>query len=244
MRDRDGNVSLWLGSTTEIHEQKRTEEELRRANKDLEQFAYSASHDLQEPLRGVKIYSELLAMQYRDKLEGEGLDYLEFLMSGGHSHVEMLVRDLLTYTRVNDGHSRTIHRRVAMFADRRSPIWRGSLKRAVRRSMPIPSAIGTGARYASATAFQNPVGNAVKYRRPNVPPGGADRGAPARGELAVLGERQRYRHRAGIPKSDLFGLFKRLHSGDEYSGTGIGLALCFQDSGAISWTHLGRIRAR
>src|SRR5262249_5936402 len=60
MFGEDGKVTMWIGSDTEIHDQKQIEEDLRRANLDLEQFAYSASHDLQEPLRGVKIFSELL----------------------------------------------------------------------------------------------------------------------------------------------------------------------------------------
>src|SRR6202012_4685130 len=97
MRDRDGKVGMWIGSTTDIHEQKRTEEQLRRANHDLEQFAYSASHDLQEPLRGVKIYSELLETHSRELLSGEALQYLKFLRTGA-TRMEMLVRDLLAYT--------------------------------------------------------------------------------------------------------------------------------------------------
>ncbi len=61
MRDADGNISMWIGSNTDIHEQKEKEEELRRANDDLQQFAYSASHDLQEPIRNVAVYSEIVA---------------------------------------------------------------------------------------------------------------------------------------------------------------------------------------
>jgi len=68
----DGTVMMWIGSSTEIHEQKHTEEELQRANQDLEQFAYAASHDLQEPLRGIKIYSELIARNYESGLDRTG----------------------------------------------------------------------------------------------------------------------------------------------------------------------------
>ena len=59
---------LWIGSSTEIHEQKEKEEELRRANDDLQQFAYSASHDLQEPIRNVAVYSEIVAKRYHRRL--------------------------------------------------------------------------------------------------------------------------------------------------------------------------------
>ena len=64
MRDASGNISMWIGSSTDIHEQKEKEEELRRANEDLQQFAYSASHDLQEPIRNVAVYSEIVAKRY------------------------------------------------------------------------------------------------------------------------------------------------------------------------------------
>ena len=63
MRDANGNISMWIGSSTDIHEQKEKEDELRRANDDLQQFAYSASHDLQEPIRNVAVYSEIIVAQ-------------------------------------------------------------------------------------------------------------------------------------------------------------------------------------
>ena len=64
MRDADGNISMWIASNTDIHEQKEKEEALRRLNDDLQQFAYSASHDLQEPIRNVAVYSEIVADAY------------------------------------------------------------------------------------------------------------------------------------------------------------------------------------
>ena len=82
---------------TDVTARKRAEAELLRANQDLEQFAYSASHDLQEPLRSVKIYSELLAHRFGDKLEGEARHFLDFVSSGA-TRMEMLLRDLLAYT--------------------------------------------------------------------------------------------------------------------------------------------------
>ena len=83
----------------DITERKRAENELRRANQDLEQFAYSASHDLQEPLRTIKIYSELLADSLGTVVEGETAEYLDFLQSAA-TRMEILVRDLLAYTQV------------------------------------------------------------------------------------------------------------------------------------------------
>ena len=90
MRDAAGNISMWIGSNTDIHEQKEKEEELRRANDDLQQFAYSASHDLQEPIRNVAVYSEIVAKRYHDQLDADGRQFLGFLTrrrpAFGHAH--------------------------------------------------------------------------------------------------------------------------------------------------------------
>ena len=98
MRDADGNISMWIGSNTDIHEQKEKEEELRRANDDLQQFAYSASHDLQEPIRNVAVYSEIVAKRYHDVLDADGQQFLGFLTEGGR-RLATLINDLLAYTR-------------------------------------------------------------------------------------------------------------------------------------------------
>ena len=98
MRDVAGNISMWIGSNTDIHEQKEKEEELRRANDDLQQFAYSASHDLQEPIRNVVVYSELISRRYHEQLDADGEQFLGFLTEGGQ-RLATLIRDLLAYTR-------------------------------------------------------------------------------------------------------------------------------------------------
>ena len=224
MRDRDGKVGMWIGSNTEIHEQKRVEEELRRANHDLEQFAYSASHDLQEPLRSVKIYSELLEMNCRNKLSGEALEYLDFLRSGA-TRMEMLVRDLLAYTRSSplDEPAEMVNSRQcldAALASLASAIAEGGAKILVD-DLPTVSINATHLQQL----FQNLVGNAIKYRRPGVQ-------AEVRISAQRLEESWRFSVRdngIGIEsqyRERIFGLFKRLHSSQEYSGTGIGLAIC------------------
>ena len=85
-------------SNTDIHEQKEKEDELRRANEDLQQFAYSASHDLQEPIRNVAVYSEIVAKRYHGLLDPDGRQFLGFLTEGGR-RLATLIDDLLAYTR-------------------------------------------------------------------------------------------------------------------------------------------------
>ena len=99
VRNAEDKIVKWFGTCTDIEEQKRAQDDLRRANEDLEQFAFSASHDLQEPLRGVKLCSELLATRHGEEVSGEARTLLTFVHNGA-TRMDMLVRDLLTYTQV------------------------------------------------------------------------------------------------------------------------------------------------
>jgi light-regulated signal transduction histidine kinase (bacteriophytochrome) len=209
---------------TDVTERKRAQAELLRANQDLEQFAYSASHDLQEPLRTVKIYCELLAQRHGEKLDGSARQFLEFVTSGA-SRMEMLVRDLLAYTQSGQLDLPT----ATTDSDE---AFRGALANLAGAMEE------TGARVTSQPLppirihktqlqqlFQNLIGNSIKYRRPDVPPvvrvsvrcdndmwlfSVSDNGLGIEAEF----------------KERIFGLFKRLHTNDQYSGTGIGLAIC------------------
>jgi PAS domain S-box-containing protein len=224
VRDADGNIVKWFGSSTDIDDQKRVEDDLRRANQDLEQFAFSASHDLQEPLRSVKIYSELLASTYRTGLDDQALEFLSYMRSGA-TRMEMLVRDLLTYTQ------------ATKFEDSAEPSEAGealtialaNLAGAISETGaeitadPLPSLRVHAAHLQQL--FQNLIGNAIKYRSPDRTPA-VHITAERRGEhwtFAVadngIGIDSEYREK-------IFGLFKRLHTNDQYSGTGIGLAIC------------------
>jgi signal transduction histidine kinase/FixJ family two-component response regulator len=209
---------------TDVTARKRAEAELLRANEDLEQFAYSASHDLQEPLRSVKIYSELLAQRLGGELEGDARDFLRFVTSGA-TRMEMLLRDLLAYTQAGQMD------RPATPADANEALSSAlaNLDGAIRASGAQVTSEGLPPVCVHATQlqqlFQNLVGNAIKYSRPNTPPV-INIAARREGESWLfsvsdngLGIEAEYKER-------IFGLFKRLHTGDEYSGTGIGLAIC------------------
>src|SRR6185437_13535906 len=99
VRDNSGKAIALSVIARDFTKRKRAENDLRRANQDLEQFAYSASHDLQEPLRTIKIYSELLTGRLGSTVEAESAEFLEFLRTAA-TRMEQLVRDLLAYTQI------------------------------------------------------------------------------------------------------------------------------------------------
>jgi PAS domain S-box-containing protein len=223
-RDGEGGAVKWFGSCTDIDEQKRVQDDLRRANYDLEQFAFSASHDLQEPLRSIKIYSELLSRRHADLINEEAKTFLTFVQQGA-TRMEMLVRDLLTYTQAsavehtdamvdaNDAFETALANLAGAISETGANITADSLPTVAVHKLHLQQ------------LFQNIISNAIKYRSP-------DRLAAVR----IVAKRQ-YGFWAfaisdngiGIDpqyKENIFGLFKRLHTTDQYSGTGIGLALC------------------
>jgi PAS domain S-box-containing protein len=220
----DGKIVKWFGTWTDIDEQKRVEDELRRANLDLEQFAYSASHDLQEPLRTIKIYGELLTRRYSNRLDGQASEFLDYLRTGA-SRMEMLVRDLLAYTQVTklDAPIAATDANAtlsATLADLSSAIAE-SAARVTYDPLPAVQVHSTHLKQL----FQNLVGNAIKYRDPERKPV-VHVSAEQHAACWVFSVRD---NGIGIEpeyKEQIFGLFKRLHTGDQYSGTGLGLAIC------------------
>jgi PAS domain S-box-containing protein len=219
-----GEVEAIAGATRDITERKQSEERLRRANEDLEQFAYSASHDLQEPLRGVKIFSELLADRYATRLDEQGMEFLENVRAGA-TRMEMLVKDLLTYTQATQLDStpevtdagealeNALANLAGVISETGATVKSGDLP-----SLPIHAT-------HLQQLFQNIIGNAIKYRRPGV------------ATLVIVKSERKDRqwlfsiadNGIGIEpeyRERIFGLFKRLHTADQYSGTGIGLAIC------------------
>jgi PAS domain S-box-containing protein len=224
IRDAEGKIVKWFGTSTDIDEQKRVQDDLRRANENLEQFAFSASHDLQEPLRSIKIYSELLATRHPDAVEEEARRFLAYVRNGA-TRMEMLVRDLLTYTQVTkfEPAAETSEGNEALnsaLANLAGAISESGAK-ITADSLPSLSVRATHLQQL----FQNLISNAIKYCSPEQSP-----------VVHVAAERQDGHwifavsdNGIGIDseyKENIFGLFKRLHTGDEYSGTGIGLAIC------------------
>lgn len=223
---QEGIIVKWIGTCTDIDEQKHTEDDLRRANSSLEQFAFAASHDLQEPLRNVAIYTQLLHQQYGNKLGNEADKFLEIIIEGAR-RVSRLVSDLLQYTRVASGdgevhgnaNAAEIYEKVlanlsAAVRDSQAIITRGELSCARIRDVDLEQLL------------LNLIGNAIKYRKDDEPPvvhvyslsqnGGCHFAVRDNG----IGIQPEYH-------TEIFGVFKRLHvQGKKYPGTGIGLAIC------------------
>src|SRR5580700_2839007 len=223
MRDANGNISMWIGSNTDIHEQKEKEEELQRANDDLQQFAYSASHDLQEPIRNVAVYSELVAKRYHSVLDADGLQFLGFLTEGG-CRLAMLINDLLAYTRAGMVESDTST--VDSSAVLQHTL--SSLAEAIREGDARVTWDELPEVYMAEShlqqVFQNLIANALKYRSEAAPQ------IHVSADVQGTGWRFSVRDNGiGIDpkyKEKIFGVFKRLHQDQKYTGTGIGLAIC------------------
>ncbi len=213
--------------------------ELRRSNAELEQFAYVASHDLQEPLRKVASFCQLLEKRYGDKLDDRGLQYIDFAVDGA-KRMQVLINDLLTFSR------------VGRLDDTREMVGLGStLDKALRnlaaaveesgaridQPEPLPDIVGDPT--LLTMLWQNLVGNALKFRHPDRAPHVSvtcdpDPDSPGMWRLSVAD------NGIGIPEEfadKVFVIFQRLHSRDAYGGTGIGLALCKK----IVEHHGGRI---
>ncbi|MFC4454545.1 PAS domain S-box protein [Deinococcus sonorensis] len=210
-------------------------QELRRSNQELEQFAYVASHDLQEPLRTLGSYAELLGRRYQGQLDPRADQYLVY-MQDAVGRMRQLITDLLTFSRV--GRTDTPHRAVAL--DEVMETVAASLAltlqersaQLVWEDLPMVDGIGS----QMVQLMTNLVSNALKFGREGVPPvvRVTARREGDRAHLQVqdngIGMEAEYHDR-------VFGLFQRLHRRDQYEGTGLGLAICRK----IVEMHGGRI---
>ncbi|HEX4274676.1 MAG TPA: PAS domain S-box protein [Bryobacteraceae bacterium] len=236
VKDRASQVVRWLGGCTDIQEQmegatqlKRANQALQQSNADLEQFAYAASHDLQEPLRMVSIYSQLLREEYAEALDGRALSYIDFAINGAR-RMSHLLTALLTYSRVANA-----ARPASPKADAVAAVGSALLNlstviedtHALIEFDTLP--VVQVPEIHLVQLFQNLIGNALKYRKEEYPPGERPvikieaRQEAAGGWLFSVND-----NGIGIEAeylTQIFGIFKRLH-GSAFDGTGIGLALC------------------
>jgi PAS domain S-box-containing protein len=243
VRDDEGEPLYWLGVLFDVTERKHAEEELRRraeelarSNAELERFAYVASHDLQEPLRMVSSYTQLLARRYEGRLDEDADEFIRYAVDGA-TRMQALINDLLAYSRVGTR------------APEPSPTDLGAAFEAVRNNLRVAieesgaSVVAEGLPVVRGDEtqlvqlLQNLIGNSIKFRggRPPEVRVAAERHGP---EWVVsvrdngVGFEEEYADR-------IFVVFQRLHAGGGYAGTGIGLAICKK----IVERHGGRIWA-
>jgi PAS domain S-box-containing protein len=225
---RDG--MLVLCAVVDISERKQNEDELRRqrdalarSNRDLEAFAYVASHDLQEPLRMVASYTELIAQRYRGRLDDKADKYIAYAVDGA-KRMQRLIADLLTYSRV--GSEGKLFARVDCRAEVESVL--GDLALAIERSEAtvavgaLPAVLGDAVQIRQI--FQNLIGNALKFHQPDRPPN-ISIAATRAGEMWRISVSD---DGVGIDpayRDKVFAMFQRLHPRDRYEGSGIGLAI-------------------
>lgn len=239
--DENGVPVGMRGVTMDISERKRTEEalanyarELARSNEELQQFAYVASHDLQEPLRMVASYLQLLEKRYKDRLDDDAREFIDYAVDGA-TRMKALINDLLAYSRVGthgklfepvDGEKvlgRTLANLEAKIAE----------SDAIITHDPMPEIIADEAQIVQL--LQNLLSNAIKFsgdKRPEIHIGAERAGREWRFSVRDNG--------IGIEPEfadRIFVLFQRLHTIDEYEGTGIGLAICKK----VVERHGGRI---
>jgi light-regulated signal transduction histidine kinase (bacteriophytochrome) len=198
--------------------------ELARSNKDLEQFSYVASHDLQEPLRMVASYMQLLSRRYKGKLDADADDFIAFAVDGT-TRMQALIRDLLAYSRVGTGDvklgeiSSEKSLQAALFNLRGSIEASGALV----THDPLPTVMGN--EMLLSQLFQNLVSNAIKYQTSGIPKVHISAARNGRQQWSFSVQD----NGIGIESQNferVFGMFQRLHKGGEFSGTGIGLAIC------------------
>jgi light-regulated signal transduction histidine kinase (bacteriophytochrome) len=208
--------------------------ELERSNQELQRFAYVASHDLQEPLRMVTSYVQLLQHRYRDQLDEDAQDFIAYAVDGA-MRMKALIQGLLAYSRV--GTSGKPFESIDSHDILDGTLL--NLKMAIEESDAVvthdPLPIVTADRTQLGQVFQNLIGNAIKFRGPDRP------------EIHIGAERQNGKWIFAVRDNGIgidpqyadriFIIFQRLHTQEEYPGTGIGLAVCKR----IVERHGGRI---
>jgi PAS domain S-box-containing protein len=231
LTDDQGAPRRMIGTCLDLTERMEAEEKLRtlnedltRSNRELEQFAYIASHDLQEPLRMVSSYTQLLARRYGEQLDQDAKDFIGFAVDGAN-RMQRLIQDLLAYSRI------TTRGKPPEPLDSHAPLGEAvaNLQAAIQENGALvttddlPPVLGD--RGQLVQVFQNLIANGVKFHTPDEPP---------RVHVSAVRTGGFWTFRVadngiGIdPKyfDQVFQVFQRLHTRSEYPGTGIGLAIC------------------
>lgn len=223
VRDQQDKPSYFVSQIQDIAAQKKEQQELKRSNQELEQFAYIASHDLQEPLRAVAGCASMLEVKYQGRLDDEADKLISHVIDGAR-RMQALISDLLQLSRVNSHGVRGARVDVNKICKRVI----ANLQEAITSSRASIEFSDLPTVKADATQLQqllqNLIGNALKYRKEEPP--------------VITISAQKHTNHWEFKVTDngigieppyferVFGVFQRLHTRDEYPGTGMGLALC------------------
>jgi len=219
-----------LGSLIDVTERKQMEErlqqitaEMQRSNTELEQFAYVISHDLQEPLRMVSSYTQLLAKRYSNKLDADADEFISYAVNGA-KRMQTLLHDLLEYSRVGTRGKPFSPVNCEHVVEQAM----ANLKIAIKECSAsvsydtLPTVIGDEGQLVRL--FQNLIGNALKFRQDEAPQ--VQITAQRRNNIVTFSIKD---NGIGIDpqhSQSIFEIFRRLHTREEYPGTGMGLAIC------------------
>lgn len=245
LKEEDGSISHVLVISEDISIFRNSQNELRdkvyaleSANESLEQFAYVASHDLQEPLRKIRAFGDRLSTKYADQLEGTGKDYIE-RMQNAAARMQVLIDDLLKFSRV--GRVREPFQPVQLsdivediLSDIETYVSETNTKVTVNA---LPAVMGEPSQLRQL--FQNLISNAIKFHQPDQSPEitiTCEKISAAEVEDFDIAESASGYHKINIADNGIgfeekyldriFNIFQRLHGRSEYKGTGIGLAIC------------------
>jgi PAS domain S-box-containing protein len=231
-------VAAALERSRLMNELEQRNSDLQRSNTDLEQFAYSVCHDLQEPLRGIASFADLLARRYERRLDADANDFIRYISSGAE-RMQQMIQGILAYSRVRR-QDRTAREPVDM---NRVANWAlENLQGAIEESGAkidcgrLPAVVGDFAQLV--TVMQNLVGNAIKYHHESKPH--VKVSAAREGSQWVIAVQDNGR---GIDPQDhkrIFDLFNRLRNARDQAGSGIGLAICrkiVEQSGGRIWVE-------
>ncbi len=228
----DGKAVKMMGTIQDITDIKKAEEnqkmlieELKRSNNELQQFAYVTSHDLQEPLRTIASFTQLLEKRYKDRLDSDADEFIEYIVEAA-KRMQILINDLLDYSRVSTRkkefkltHTEEVLKNV--ISNLRVAI---DENKSLITSDPLPDVYADSGQLSQL--FQNLIGNAIKFRKSEIPP-----------KINITARKDKENNEYIFSVSDngigfepqykdrIFTIFQRLHTREKYSGTGIGLSV-------------------